>query len=142
MSPKLGLVHATRSDGPLKQVGYLYGLCALCTTESKVSQGGKVLPSMEKLQVLFIGLVLLTLGSTGSCAGAIAGKRRIWYPGSCVRASFDLFFYIHHRQCSSGFSCLQELISASGRSPQVRYHPIFCSMIKLRDNENVCVFFL
>ena len=31
--------------------------------------------------------VLLTLGSTGSCAGAIAGKRRFWYPGSCVRAS-------------------------------------------------------
>ena len=29
------------------------------------------------LQVLFIGLVLLTLGNMGSCAGAIAGKCRI-----------------------------------------------------------------
>ena len=35
------------------------------------------------LQVLFIGLVLLTPRSTGSCAGAIAGKRRIRYSGSC-----------------------------------------------------------
>ena len=52
---------------------------------------------------VILTLVLLTLGSTGSCAGAIAGKRRFWYPGSCVRISsfhpsFFLFFFIHHRQ--------------------------------------------
>ena len=36
------------------------------------------------LQVLFIGLVLLTPGNAGSHAGAIAGKRWTRYLGSCL----------------------------------------------------------
>ena len=36
----------------------------------------------ETLQVLFIGLVLLTPGNAGSCAGAIAGKCQTWYSGT------------------------------------------------------------
>ena len=45
--------------------------------KKKLEQAGK------ELQVLFIGLVLLTLETPGSRDGAIAGKPRTWYPGSC-----------------------------------------------------------
>ena len=41
--------------------------------------------SSVALQVLFIGLVLLTQEMPGSRDGTIAGKRRIWYPGSSAQ---------------------------------------------------------
>ena len=59
------------------------------------------------LRVLFIGLVLISHGKPGSRDGASAGKRRIWYPGSCpnllVHCSVLLTilrtFTKHSRQC-------------------------------------------
>ena len=44
--------------------------------------------SSVALQVLFIGLVLLTQEMPGSRDGTIAGKRRIWYPGSSAQCFF------------------------------------------------------
>ena len=52
---------------------------------------------MLQLQVLFIGLVLLTPGNAGSCTGAIAGKRRTRYSGSClypVDFFFGMYIYV------------------------------------------------
>ena len=49
------------------------------------------------LQVLFIGLVLLTPGNAGSRAGAIASKRRTQYSGSClypVDFFFGMYIYV------------------------------------------------
>jgi hypothetical protein len=39
---------------------------------------------LMRLQVLFIGLVLLTPETPGSHDGTIGGKCLIWYPGSCL----------------------------------------------------------
>ena len=47
------------------------------------------------LQVLFIGLILISHGKPGSCDGVSAGKHRLWYPGSCKP------YALHISQCSS-----------------------------------------
>ena len=50
---------------------------------------------MVWLRVLFIGLVLITHEKPGSRDGASAGKRRLWYPGSCKP------YALHISHCSS-----------------------------------------
>ena len=49
----------------------------------------------KQLRVLFIGLVLITHEKPGSHDGASAGKRRLWYPGSCKP------YALHISHCSS-----------------------------------------
>ena len=47
------------------------------------SLGSTGLRLVSSLQVLFIGLVLISQRKLGSRDGAGCGKHRLWYPGSC-----------------------------------------------------------